>query len=96
MKPSATLDAHRDAIHRIVAEHRADNARAFGSVLRDEYRKDSNLDLLVDPRGSMTLFDLGAIRHELGQLLGVKVDVLTPGALPAAIRDRVVAEAQAV
>jgi predicted nucleotidyltransferase len=30
----------------------------------------------------MTLFDIGAIRFKLKRLLGVPVDVLTPGALP--------------
>ena len=33
MKPSSALQTHRDAIHRIVAAHRAANARIFGSVL---------------------------------------------------------------
>ena len=40
----------------------------------------------------MTLLDLGAIRHELKQLLGVPIDVLTPGSLPASFRDRVLSE----
>lgn len=34
----------------------------------------------------MTLFDIGAIRYELGKLLGIEVDVLTPNALPDSIR----------
>ena len=33
MKPSTALDAHRDAIRRIVASHHASNARVFGSVV---------------------------------------------------------------
>ena len=37
--------------------------------------------------------DIGAIRHELLQLLGVPVDVVTPKALPARFRDEVIAEA---
>jgi predicted nucleotidyltransferase len=42
------------------------------------------------------LFDIGAIRHELLQLLGIPVDVLTPNALPEAFRAKVIAEAQPV
>ncbi|MFD2838716.1 nucleotidyltransferase family protein [Azotobacter vinelandii] len=38
-------------------------------------------------------FDIGAIRHELLQLLGVPVDVLTPKALPEKFRSAVLAEA---
>jgi uncharacterized protein len=43
-----------------------------------------------------TLFDIGVIRHELLQLLGVPVDVLTPNALPEIFRAKVIAEAQPV
>jgi uncharacterized protein len=39
------------------------------------------------------LLDIGAIRHELLQLLGVPVDVVTPNALPADFRAIVLAEA---
>lgn len=41
----------------------------------------------------MTLMDIGAIRHELVELLGVSVDVLTPNALPETFRAVVLAEA---
>lgn len=37
-----------------------------------------------------------AIRHELGKLLGVPVDVFTPNALPDSFRAQVIGEAQAV
>jgi predicted nucleotidyltransferase len=42
------------------------------------------------------MFDIGAIRHELLQLLGVSVDVLTPNALPDSFRAKVIAEARPV
>jgi predicted nucleotidyltransferase len=56
----------------------------------------SDLDILVDPTPETTLLDIGAIRHELLQLLGVPVDVLTPKALPDKYRAAVLAEAVAV
>lgn len=40
--------------------------------------------------------DIGAIRYELKQLLGMEVDVLTPNSLPASFRDKVLREAMAV
>ena len=40
----------------------------------------------------MTLFDVSAIRLELGKLLGVPVDVVTPNALPDEFRASVLAE----
>ena len=39
------------------------------------------------------MFDIGAIRHELLQLLGVPVDVVTPNALPDKFRAEIVAQA---
>jgi predicted nucleotidyltransferase len=96
MKPSDALSSHRAAIRNIVAAHRACNARVFGSVLRGLDTENSDLDILVDPTSETTLFDIGAIRHELKKLLGVPVDVLTPNALPEKFRATVIAEARAV
>ncbi len=96
MKPSVALEQHREAIRQIVAHHHAANARIFGSVLKGDVRQDSDLDILIDPTPETTLLDIGAIRHELLQLLGVPVDVLTPKALPEKIRDSELAEAKPV
>ncbi|EXI65870.1 MAG: nucleotidyltransferase family protein [Accumulibacter sp.] len=93
MKPSLALASHREAIRRVVASHRACNARVFGSVVHGNDTEASDLDILVDPTSETTLFDIGAIRHELLQLLGVPVDVLTPKALPEKLRATVLAEA---
>ena len=93
MKPSQAFAAHREAIRRVVESHRARNARVFGSVLQEDDSEGSDLDLLIDPTPETTLFDIGAIRHELLQLLGVPVDVLTPKALPENFRAAVLAEA---
>lgn len=96
MKPSDLLVVHRDAIRQVVAAHRARNPRVFGSVLHAEDTEASDLDLLIDPTDATTLFDIGAIRAELHDLLGVKVDVVTPKALPEKWRARVLAEARPV
>lgn len=93
MKPSLALAAHREAVRHVVEAHRACNPRVFGSVAHGGDREGSDLDLLIDPTPDTTLFDIGAIRHELLQLLGVPVDVLTPKALPEKFRDAVLAEA---
>lgn len=93
MKPSEALLRNRAAIRLVVESHRASNARVFGSVLHGGDTEVSDLDLLIDPTPDMTMFDIGAIRHELIKLLGVKVDVLTPNALPANFRAAVLAEA---
>ena len=92
MRPSEALKRHRDAIRKIAESHRVRNVRVFGSVMRGTDSEGSDLDLLVEPTDETTLFDIGAIRHELRQLLGFSVDVLTPKALPEKFRERVVEE----
>lgn len=92
MKPSIALNTHRDAIREIVRAHRADNARVFGSVLYGQDIEGSDLDILIEPQQDMTLMDIGAIRMELLDLLGIPVDVLTPGALPDSFRQQVMSE----
>ena len=96
MRPSEALQSNRAATRRVVEAHRARNARVFGSVLYGQDTDSSDLDILIDPTSETTLFDIGAIRHELGQLLGVSVDVLTPNALPDKFRAAVLAEARPV
>ena len=93
MKPSLALASNRDAIRRVVVAHRASNPRVFGSVAHGNDTDASDLDLLIDPSPETSLFDIGAIRHELLQLLGVRVDVLTPKAIPERFRAAVLAEA---
>lgn len=93
MRPSVALDEHRAEIRRVVEHHRACNARVFGSVVHGLDTDNSDLDILIDPTPETTLFDIGAIRHELLKLLGVPVDVLTPKALPEKFRATVLSEA---
>ena len=86
-KKAAILEAAR--------RYGARNVRVFGSVVRGDNREDSDLDLLVDFEKGRTLFDLIGFRLDLQDLLGVPVDVVTPGSLRY-IRDRVFAEAEAI
>ena len=94
MRPSEALRLHRERARQIVLRHRVRDVRVFGSVLRGEDQEGSDLDVLVDLTEQTTLLDIGAIQVELTELLGVTVDVVTPGALPAELRARVLGEAQ--
>lgn len=96
MKPSEALAANRAAIRLVVESHHARNARVFGSVLRGEDTDSSDLDILIDPTAETTLFDISAIRMALSNLLGVRVDVLTPNGLPDKFRADVLAQARPV
>lgn len=94
MKPSEALRTQSSALRSAAQRFRVANPRVFGSVLHGTDRDGSDLDLLVDPTPETTLFDLGGLQMALEELLGVPVDVRTPGDLPARFRDTVLREAR--
>ena len=93
MRPSTALESHRQTIVQIVERHNALNPRVFGSVAHGTDGENSDLDILIDPTPKPSLMDVAKIQVELEGLLGVKVDVLTPNALPDSFRHIVLAEA---
>lgn len=68
----------------------------FGSVLRDDFRPDSDVDLLVefDSTHAVGFFGLAAMELELSNLLGRKVDLRTPNELSRYFRDEVLSSAE--
>jgi uncharacterized protein len=67
----------------------------FGSVLRDDFRPDSDVDMLVEfePDKRIGLFGLSALQIELTEMIGRQVDLRTPEELSRYFRDEVLAEA---
>jgi predicted nucleotidyltransferase len=96
MRPSVMLELRRSAVREAVNRFRTANLRVFGSVLNGTDRDGSDLDLLVDALPGATLLDLGGLQDDLESLLGIHVDLLTPGDLPPKFRAKVLADAQPV
>ena len=69
------------------------SVRLFGSVARDEAGPDSDVDILVEFAGPVSLFVLADLREYLMEVLGRPVDVGTEASLRPRIREAVVAEA---
>jgi predicted nucleotidyltransferase len=91
MRPSIALRDHMAQVRAIIVRYPVRNARLFGSTSRGDDRDGSDLDILVEPTEVTTLFDLAGLKLELEALLGVGVDVVTPGALPANV-DRAISD----
>ncbi len=70
----------------------------FGSVLRDDFTPNSDVDMLVefDEAARVGLFELIGMELELTELMGRKVDLNTPNCLSKYFRAEVLAEAEAV
>ena len=68
----------------------------FGSVLRDDFGPDSDIDVLVEfaPEANVGLFEFVDLQQELGELLGREVDLHTPASLSHFFRERVMSSAE--
>jgi predicted nucleotidyltransferase len=93
--PKARIDIPKDKITDFCRRNRIRRLALFGSVLRDDFRADSDIDILVefepDARIGLRFF---ALEQELSEILGRKVDLNTPGFLSNYFRDEVLAEAE--
>ena len=61
----------------ILKKHNVKKAGIFGSYARGEEKKNSDIDILIQPTKDMSLFDIVGIEIELKNILGKKVDLLT-------------------
>ena len=67
----------------------------FGSILRKDFRPDSDVDVLVEfESGHIPGLRFFTLERELSEILGRKVDLNTPNFLSPYFRGRVMAEAE--
>ncbi|MCI0476419.1 MAG: nucleotidyltransferase family protein [Anaerolineales bacterium] len=76
----------------ILKQHDVKRAALFGSFARGEGTRHSDLDLLVEFKGSKSLLDLVALKQALEAKTRKKVDVLTYRALHPLVRERILSE----
>ena len=96
MRVNVAITDKRDEIIQIASSYGARNVRVFGSVARGDARPSSDLDLLIQLAPGRSLLDIIAIKQDLEDLLGCKVDVVTEAALSPYIREQVLREATAL
>ncbi len=86
----------RDRLARFCKARRIRRLSLFGSILRTDFRPDSDVDVLVEfePGSGTTLLDMAEMEQELSAMLERKVDLRTPGDLSRYFRAEVLAEAE--
>jgi predicted nucleotidyltransferase len=93
MAPKIAFDRQR--LVEFCCRHHIRRLALFGSVLRDDFTPQSDVDVLVEfESGHVPGFGMVGLEDELSALVGRKVDLHTPGSLSKYFRDRVVREAQ--
>jgi predicted nucleotidyltransferase len=92
---SVRIEVPREEIAAFCRRHHIRKLAFFGSVLRDDFTPESDVDVLVEfEPGTHVGLRFFAIQQELSELLGRKVDLNTPGFLSHYFRDSVMAESE--
>lgn len=88
-----TLQYDREAMRKLCRQHHVKRLDLFGSRAKGTYAADSDVDLLVEfkPGHVPGLLGFIALERELAELLGERVDLVTPGGLSPYLREDVVA-----
>jgi predicted nucleotidyltransferase len=94
MSPKIRID--RDRLARFCQEHGIRRFALFGSVLRDDFRPDSDVDALVEFELDRTpdLFTMAEMQLDLSELFGRRVDLRTAGDLSRDFRQEVLDTAE--
>ncbi len=93
---STRIELPKDQIAAFCRRHRIRRFSVFGSVLRDDFMKDSDVDILVEfePNAGVGLITLAGMEIELSQLLGRKAEMHTIKGLNPLFRDQVLDAAE--
>lgn len=93
---STKIPIDHEKIADFCRRHHVRRLALFGSVLRDDFRPDSDVDVLVEfePGATAGFLRLAAMEIELSKSLGRQVDLRTPAELSRYFRNEVLREAQ--
>lgn len=94
MSPKVHFD--HDHLARFCQEHGIRRLALFGSVLRDDFRPDSDVDVLVEfePGRTPDLFTMAEMQLDLSDLIGRQVDLRTAGDLSRYFRQEILDTAE--
>ncbi len=87
------LEILRRQIPMLAERYSVEKLEVFGSFVRSEQRKDSDLDILVTFKEAPSLLTFIAIENYLSDLLGVKVDLVMKDSLKPKIGKQILREA---
>jgi predicted nucleotidyltransferase len=87
-----TTQSVKKQIMPILKRQGVTKAALFGSVVRGEAKKTSDVDILIKYKGQKSLLDLVRLQFELEEKLGKKVDILTYNSIHPLLRDIILKE----
>jgi len=87
------LEVLRQQIPMLAERYGVETLEVFGSYVRSEQKKDSDLDVLVTFKEDPSLLTYIAIENYLSDLLGIKVDLVMKDSLKPKIGQQILREA---
>jgi len=95
-KPKVTYP--RESLEDFCCRYQVNRLALFGSVVRDDFRADSDVDVLIsfDPAARVSFMTLGKMKRELSLIFRRPVDLVPQDGLKPAIRDEILASAQEI
>lgn len=93
--PDHRIKIEPEVIAEFCRRHKVSRLSLFGSIVRDDFGPESDVDVLVEFSGpTPSLMDLGGMQQELTAIFGRTVDLKTWGFLSERVRHRVERELQ--
>jgi predicted nucleotidyltransferase len=92
------FDYAQEGLDEVCRRHRIRRLRVFGSVLRDDFKPGSDVDVLVEfEPGTVVGFAIVDVQADLSEVFGGrKVDLVNPKYISRFIRDEVLATAEEI
>lgn len=91
-KIEKNLSKIKPKIEKIIKKRGIKKAGIFGSYARGEQKKDSDIDILIEPTQNMGFFEIVNLEEELKKALKKKIDLLTYASIHRLLRDRILNE----
>ena len=89
-------DEIKDVITKVLGQYGVKRAALFGSIVRGEITKESDVDLLIEFEGRKSLLDLAGLKIELEEQLKRDVDVLTYDSLHPLLKESILSEQEVI
>ena len=87
------IEQYRQQILELAQQRGVQSISVFGSVARGDEGSESDIDLLVDPDPGCSLLDLISLKHDIEDLTGRNVDIVSKRGLSPYLADKIIEEA---
>jgi hypothetical protein len=86
----------KEEIVKILRKHDVKRAALFGSIIRDDFTENSDIDILVEFEGKKSLLDLVRLKYELEEKIKRKIDVITYNSIHPLLKNEILENKQVI